>query len=82
MTCWLVNGFTCLCTRTQAREDALHEVQEQGRLLAADAAPHRGSYQPLLASAPPGLDEREHLKWPDHHAVDLRHIDRCLSLVT
>ncbi|KAL3148110.1 hypothetical protein ABBQ38_014391 [Trebouxia sp. C0009 RCD-2024] len=61
----------------QNREDALYEAQEHGRVLAADAAPHRGVYQPLLAAAPAGPDPLDRLKWPHHHAADLRHIQRC-----
>ncbi len=60
----------------QVREDALFSVQEQQRVLAADAAPHQGSYQPLLAAAPPAVGGKARFRWPDHHAADLRHIDR------
>lgn len=60
----------------QDHEETLHELQEQSRVLEADAAPHRGSYQPLLACGPPGIDSLDRLKWPHHHAADLRHIDR------
>ena len=49
-------------------------------MLAADAAPHRGIYQPLLAAAPPSPDALDRLKWPDHHAADLRHIQRFASV--
>ena len=55
----------------------LYNAQEQARVLAADAAPFQGSYQPLLAAAPPAVSHQERLKWPPHHAVDIRHIDRC-----
>jgi hypothetical protein len=58
------------------REAALFSVQEQQRVLAADAAPHQGSYQPLLAAAPPAVGSKARFRWPDHHAADLRHIDR------
>ncbi|KAL0034786.1 hypothetical protein WJX77_007206 [Trebouxia sp. C0004] len=61
----------------QVREDALFSLQEQQRVLAADAALHQGSYQPLLAAAPPAVGSKARFRWPDHHAADLRHIDRC-----
>lgn len=60
----------------QVREAALFGVQEQQRVLAADAAPHQGSYQPLLAAAPPAVGSKARFRWPDHHAADLRHIVR------
>ena len=60
----------------QVREAALLSVQEHQRVLAADAAPHQGSYQPLLAAAPPAVGSKARFRWPDHHAADLRHIDR------
>ena len=64
----------------QNREEALYEAQEHARVLAADAAPHRGVYQPLLAAPPAGPDPLDKLKWPYHHAADLRHIQRSALL--
>ena len=49
-------------------------------MLAADAAPHRGIYQPLLTAPPAGPHTLNRLKWPDHYAADLRHIQRSALL--
>ena len=58
----------------------MHTAQESGRVLAADTAPNQGVFQPLLAPSPSALGPDASQQWPDHAAVDLRHIARSADL--
>lgn len=58
----------------------MHTAQESSKVLAADTAPNQGIYQPLLAPSPSAPGPNASQQWPDHAAVDLRHIARSADL--